>query len=284
MSRLPYFPSPPQQRFSRLSLRCTGDQATGAASAHPLLYKGDHVLPNPRRPAASPAASTLGPGHGGRLCGRAAVRPGGPRALAEHLLPGAGAASCVREKLPPLPLPGPHACVRSAAPGGEEADTGWQPPPGRSGPCPNRFGRAGRAAPQSRSHPGGGAGVLQSTARLLFCIFGWNGCVTERKEPCPLKQEVPSSSVLQTLSNRQTSRVTMNVKHQDTNQGPDHPAQEGRVLAVIHKQLSPRQPGSARLPTAGFRLRALRTRKQPPSSPGFPQDAFHTGFDLRAAP
>lgn len=72
----------------------------------------------PQGPAASPASATLGPGHCRRLCGGAAIR----RTLAEHLLPGAGTASCVRGKAFPLPLPGQHACVRSGDIGGEEAD------------------------------------------------------------------------------------------------------------------------------------------------------------------
>lgn len=49
------------------------------------------------------ASATLGPGHCRRLCRRAAIRPGGHRTLAEHLLPGAGTASCVREKLSLFP-------------------------------------------------------------------------------------------------------------------------------------------------------------------------------------
>lgn len=68
-------------------------------------------------------------------------------------------------------------------------------------------------------------------------------------------------------ANLQIWNVTICANHQYANQGPKRPAQECRVLAVICKQLSPRQPGCASLTTRGLDQQPQRVRAQHPSLP-----------------
>lgn len=124
------------------------------------------------------------------------------------------------------------------------------------------------------------------TASLHVCIFLWNGCVTERKYSCPLKQEVPSTSVFQTLS--KSAILECHHAGQTSVRKPKTKAPGAGMrriirypLTVITKARRLRRSPNGRLPPAvNTCMHALNFRP----FLWFSQDAFHKGFDLRGAP
>lgn len=156
----------------------------------------------PQGPAASPASATLGPGHCRRLCGRAAIRPGGHRTLAEHLLPGAGTASCVREKLSLFPsrvstlasgreILGVTRRMLDSSPLWGVPDTARIAPGERGGQIHDPGVKLGRS---------GNSSVDYAFARLhLFVERLRRGKEILYTYTCPPQQEVSSTSVFQTL-------------------------------------------------------------------------------------
>lgn len=103
---------------------------------------------------------------------------------------------------------------------------------------------------------------------LVDCTFAsfWKGCVTERKYTCPVKQQVPSSTVFQTLS--EFANLERHHTSQTSVRKPRTKVPGTGMQTVIRYPLSPRQPGFASFPTADFRPRLLRTGQKPPSLPG----------------
>lgn len=123
--------------------------------------------------------------------------------------------------------------------------------------------RGGQLTPPSWTSMGEGREFFSG---LHVCIFLWKGCVTERKYTCPVKQQVPSSTVFQTLSefaNLQRHHIS-----QTSVRKPRSKAPRTGMQSAIRYALLPRQPGFTSFPAADFRPLLLRTRPKPPSLPG----------------
>lgn len=256
----------------RLSLQCFGGQSIGAASSQPLSTRGIMtgpvpVLPNPpgprsltrlRHPRSWPLPEALRKG-----CSPSRRTPDPGRASP----PGAGTASCARGKLSLFP-----SRVSTLASGRAVSGAKRRMPdssPLRGVPDTARIASGERGGqihdPGVKLGRSGNSSVDYAFARLhLFVERLRHGeeirHALHRRRCLPPQYSRPSA-------NLQISNVTIRVKHRYANQGPKHPAQECRVLAVICKQLSPRQPGFASLTTKGLDQQPQRVRTQHPSLP-----------------